>query len=202
MPNLKNFAKGETLTGNTSDASAITLKAGHGAKFPEPPFQAVYWNATDYPDAGDDPFVEVVQVMSISGDVLTVTRAQEDTVASSKNIAGKRYFIAATLTAGAMSEYLASAPIGGTWRLKDGKYWQIWDQGASVSGWRTMWLVDGQPVYGELDNAPSAEAGSLAFKIKNGVPYIYNVDSQKYQALFATGNTGQSQVTLGPEEDL
>ena len=201
MPNLKNFAQGQTLTGNTSDATAISLKAGQGVRFPEPPFQAVWWNETDFPNPANDDFREIVQVTGVSGDVLTVTRGQEDTVASSKNIAGKSYTIAAVVTAQIMSEFLTGSPSGGTFRIKDGKFLQIFDQGATVSGWRTMWLVDGQPVYGELDNGTSGEVGANSTRVRNGVFQVYNADTGKWHALFVTGDVGQAQVTLGPEED-
>lgn len=41
---------------------------------------------TNYPDPSDDPYVEIVRVTGISTDTLTVTRAQEGTSASNKNI--------------------------------------------------------------------------------------------------------------------
>lgn len=200
MANLKNFAKGETLAGNTADATAITLKSGHGARFPATPFQAIWWNVSDYPDASDDPFVEIVQVTSISGDVLTVTRAQESTVASSKNAAGKRYFISATITAGVMAEFMSASPAGGTFRIKDGTHLQVWDN--TDSAWRTMWLAGGQIVFGPADTSGSTTPGfSNAYRILNGVLQIYNQDTGKFHALFATGTAGSTQVTLGPQED-
>lgn len=99
LDNAKNFAKGTVFTGYTATDTSIVLSAGNGAKFPTPPFNAVWWNATDYPDPSDDPNVEIVRATAITTDTLTVTRAQEGTTATAKNIAGKTYKILAGLTA-------------------------------------------------------------------------------------------------------
>ncbi|MDR6305896.1 parallel beta-helix repeat protein [Nitrobacter vulgaris] len=55
------------------------------------PFNLVWYNATDFPDPSDDPYVEIVRCTARSTDVLTVERAQEGTSASIKDLAGKTY---------------------------------------------------------------------------------------------------------------
>ena len=54
-------------------------------------FNMVWWNATDYGDSTEDPLKEIVRVTARTGDVLTVSRAQEGTSAVAHNIAGKTY---------------------------------------------------------------------------------------------------------------
>jgi hypothetical protein len=99
MDNFKNFAKVTVSTGYDASATSIALTTGHGVKFPAPPFNATWWNSTDYPDPSDDPNVEIVRVTAIVTDTLTVTRAQESISASTKNASGKTYRMVAGLTA-------------------------------------------------------------------------------------------------------
>lgn len=99
LDNAKNFAKVSLSAGYDAAAGSIVLLSGHGARLPSAPFNAVWWNYTDYPDPSDDPDVEIVRVTSVSTDTLSITRAQEGTVATAKNISGKTYKIIAGLTA-------------------------------------------------------------------------------------------------------
>jgi hypothetical protein len=99
LDNAKNFAKVTVSTGYDASATSIVLTTGHGAKLPTAPFNAVWWNSTDYPDPSDDPNVEIVRVTGISTDTLTVTRGQESISASTKNTGGKTYKMIAGLTA-------------------------------------------------------------------------------------------------------
>jgi len=95
----KNFAKVTVSTGYDAAATSIALTSGHGARLPDVPFNATWWNSTDYPDPGDDPNVEIVRVTARATETLTVTRAQESTSASTKNTASKTYSILAGPTA-------------------------------------------------------------------------------------------------------
>jgi hypothetical protein len=97
--NAKNFAKATVSTGYDAVATSIVLSSGHGAKLPTAPFNATWWNSTDYADPSDDPNVEVVRVTAISTDTLTVIRGQEGISASTKNTASKTYKMIAGLTA-------------------------------------------------------------------------------------------------------
>lgn len=103
MDAAKNFAKGTLLTGYDDTATSIQLNSGDGAKFPAAPFNAVWWNATDYPDPADDPSVEIVRVTAKSTDTFTITRAQEGTSAQTHNTEGKVYKLIAPLTAKAIN---------------------------------------------------------------------------------------------------
>ena len=99
MDNAKNFAKVTVDGGYDDTATSINLIAADGAKLPTAPFNAVWWNTTDYPDPADDPNKEIVRVTAIATDTLTVTRAQEGTAALEHQLEGKLYRMAAGLTA-------------------------------------------------------------------------------------------------------
>jgi len=114
MDAFKNFAKGIVSTGYDASAVSITLTAGHGARFPAAPFNATWWNASDYPDPSDDPNVEIVRVTNIATDTLTVIRAQEGISASTKNTAGKTYKLVAGLTAQSLNSDLRAKPTQGS----------------------------------------------------------------------------------------
>jgi len=109
----KNFAKATVSTGYNATALVIAVSAGHGAKFTgiTLPFLAVWWNFTDYADPSDDPGVEVISVTGITGDILTIARAQESTSASVKNVAAKTYKLHAGLTAGMWDGVSGSAVV-------------------------------------------------------------------------------------------
>ena len=98
-----NFGKATVYQGYSNIATIITLVSGDGAIFPDPSidgaFNLVWWNSTDYGDPTDDPNKEIVRCTSRSGDILTITRAQEGTTASIKNLSGKIYKIALSVTA-------------------------------------------------------------------------------------------------------
>lgn len=96
---VANFIQLTVSTGYGSSDSTIVLSSG-GSSLPNSgAFNAVWWNTTDYPNPVFDPNVEIVRVTSVSGNTLTITRAQEGTSASTKNTAGKTYSIMLGITA-------------------------------------------------------------------------------------------------------
>lgn len=99
MDNAKNFAKVIVSIGYDAAAVSIALSVGEGTKLPTAPFNAVWYNSTDYNDPTDDPKREIVRVTNNATDTLTITRAQEGTSATTKNDAGKIYKMIAGLTA-------------------------------------------------------------------------------------------------------
>lgn len=105
MDAIKNFAKAVVSDGNyDASATEIDVIAGHGDRLPVAPFNAIWWNATDYPDPSDDPGVEIIRVTAKSTDTLTITRAQEGTAAEDHNVAGKTYNLIAGMTARTITE--------------------------------------------------------------------------------------------------
>lgn len=100
MDAVKNFAKATVTDGNYDDTSTeIDVLTGHGSHFPTAPFNAVWWNASDYPDPSDDPNVEIIRVTDVDTDTLTISRGQEGTAAVEHNLPGKTYQLIAGLTA-------------------------------------------------------------------------------------------------------
>lgn len=97
-----NFAKSTLSAGYAAGVTSITLIAGGGAKFPAVPFNAVWWNASNYSDPADDPTVEIVRVTAIVGDVLTVTRGQEGTADQNHNTPGITYKLIEGITSSQM----------------------------------------------------------------------------------------------------
>lgn len=75
---FKNNAGSKLAGVLTSDATTITILTGTGANFPGISSDKDYFHATIVGDNGD---MEIVRVTAVSGDTLTVIRAQEDTVA-------------------------------------------------------------------------------------------------------------------------
>lgn len=102
----RNFLKQTLATGYSLSETAITLP--DATRFPNPDtdghFNLVWWNVTDYTDPTDDPNKEIVRVTAISGNIATITRGQEGTTATAKNLSGKTYQIALTLTKKTMDD--------------------------------------------------------------------------------------------------
>lgn len=110
LDQAKNFAKGTLSTGYDDNDTSFVLLTGDGDKFPDAPFNAVVYNATDYTDPSDAYHAgeaEIVRVTAKSTDTLTVTRAQENTAAINLNVGGKTYSMIAGLTARTINTALA-----------------------------------------------------------------------------------------------
>lgn len=97
-----NFGK-VTVSGTyTYLDTVIVLNANDGTRLPDPSigrYNLTWWNWTDYPDPADDPKREIVRVTIKSGDTITVSRHEEGTTATDKNIVGKTYKMILPLTA-------------------------------------------------------------------------------------------------------
>ena len=92
---VTNFANVEVSTTYNDIATSITLTAGEASIFPDPAvdgeFNVTWWDSFNYGEVFNDPNVEIVRVTAITGDVLTVTRAQEGTTASTKSTVDGEY---------------------------------------------------------------------------------------------------------------
>src|ERR1035441_1182208 len=108
----KNWAKANLSTGYATGDTSVVLVSGGGAKFPAAPFNAVWYNSTDYSNPGDDASAEIVRVTVISTDTLTITRAQESTSAANHNTAGKTYTLFAGPTAKLLTDILGISITG------------------------------------------------------------------------------------------
>jgi parallel beta-helix repeat protein len=97
MDPAANFAKSAVSTGYDETALTVTLESTDPnlSRWPDPAtvgaYNATWWDATTYADPADDPNVEIVRITAKSGAQLTVTRAQEGTVATAKDTSGSAY---------------------------------------------------------------------------------------------------------------
>lgn len=81
-----------TAPSPAGSGTTLTVASGQGTRFPTPPFNATAWPARTTPDPVN---AEIVRVTGITGDTLTIVRAQEGI--TSVNIAAG-YQVAATVT--------------------------------------------------------------------------------------------------------
>jgi len=112
LDSVGNFIQTQASTGYSSGATSITLQSGQGAILPAAPHNLIWWNSTDYPNPANDPNVEIVRITNISGDTLTISRAQEGTSASSKNTVGKTYSLVLGITAKMIGDIAAQTANG------------------------------------------------------------------------------------------
>lgn len=107
MDGIKNFAK-VTVDGLYEDTETeIDVIASDGVKLPDAPFNAVWWNATDYPDPSDDPSKEIIRVTDVTSDTLTIVRGQEGTDAVEHGGLGKTHKLIAGPTKKTIDDLIA-----------------------------------------------------------------------------------------------
>ncbi len=155
--------------------TSVQLVTGQGAILPNPgsqgDFNLVWYNDTDYPDPADDPDREIVRVTENSTDILTITRAQEGTTATAKNIAGKTYKMINALTAAVMAQIAAGIAAGSINFVDEEK----------VSGSGTSWILEDIPETGSVHlfikgSRSSVQAGDYTINGKNittALPWSY-----------------------------
>jgi hypothetical protein len=87
--------------GNTD--TIIALGTGQGTLLLNPAvvgaYNGVWYNSTDYPDIISDPYKEIIRVVAINGDSITILRGQENSGVFYHNTSGKVYQIAFGITA-------------------------------------------------------------------------------------------------------
>jgi hypothetical protein len=94
MDNFTNWAGFSVAIGCDAAATAIVLTTDPGAACPAAPASGWWWNSTDFDLPQEDPLREIVLLTARVGATLTVTRGQEGTTATVKNLAGKTYKLA------------------------------------------------------------------------------------------------------------
>lgn len=112
LDNTANFVQVQPSIGYNAGATSIVLVTGQGATLPAAPFQMIWYDATDYPNPTNDPNVEIVRVTGVTGDTITISRAQEGTSATAKNISGKTYNMVLGITAKMISDIAAQTANG------------------------------------------------------------------------------------------
>ena len=96
---VENFAKATLIQGYGVGSTTIVATTGQGARFPSTfPYRVTWYACSAYPAAVDDPNREIVLVTNRSSDTFTITRAQENTIASPHDTAATEYCIEQTLT--------------------------------------------------------------------------------------------------------
>lgn len=159
----RNFLKQTLSTGYSLSATAITLP--DASKFPNPAtdghFNLVWWNVTDYPDPADDPNKEIVRVTAISGNIATITRGQEGTTATAKNLSGKTYQIALALTKKVIDD------IDGTLESLAGDISNLETAITTIEGDITQIEGDLGVVEGDISSLQSGKQDNLGFTPEN-----------------------------------
>lgn len=180
MDQAKNFAKGSLSAAINDTDTSLTVQTGEGSKFPAAPFNAVIWNATDFPDPADDPFVEIVRVTSKSTDTFTVTRGQEGTSGITHNTEGKIYKLLAGPTAKLVNEHILPASITGD------------DWGVSVPGSLQIDAVDAVVINSGVQFRANPSAAGVVVDLAGGVAAMGDVDGNNTgAAISADDNTGR-----------
>jgi hypothetical protein len=104
LDGVANFINLTVSTGYDQNAYEIAVASG-GSSLPSAPFNMIWWNSMLYPSPDKDPDVEIVRVISIDGNVLTLENngtsrtPQEGTVASAKNTPNVTYSLMLGITA-------------------------------------------------------------------------------------------------------
>lgn len=100
MDAVKNF--GFSAVSALYDAAAVQITVANPERFPNPAtdgeFNLVWFNSIAYQHPAEDPYAEIVRVTAKSGSVLTITRAQESTLATAKNQTGASYSVMLAFT--------------------------------------------------------------------------------------------------------
>lgn len=196
---VTNFGKVTVSTVYTSTDLIVGLNTNEGLKLPDTSagkqFNLVWYNSTDYPDPSDDPNVEIVRCTTRTVDTLTITRAQEGTTASNKNIVNKIYKMVLSptkktiddigtehvkKTGDTMTGVLTQngTNLAGTaYRsqsfqnlLKNGDF-ERWDAGTSTSP--TGWLLGGGGALGIAREATEVKTGTYSAKLTFGTNDYY-----------------------------
>jgi hypothetical protein len=92
---VRSFVRCALASGVDEVSTTILLSTGQGSLLPDPAvegsFNLTLYNYTAYKDPAADPSMEIVRCTSISGDMLTIVRAQEGTAAKAHN-SGVSYY--------------------------------------------------------------------------------------------------------------
>jgi hypothetical protein len=138
LDSTANFVSVQASTGYNSSVTSIALQSGQGAKLPATPFNLVWWNSTDFPNPANDPSVEIIRVTGVTGDTLTISRAQEATSAANHNTGGKTYSLVLGITAKMIADIWVALGSGTP------------VENEVVTGSGTSWTLTNTPVSGSV----------------------------------------------------
>jgi hypothetical protein len=108
-----------------TSGTSLTVSAGHGVRFPTPPFNAVVWATGAIPTPAN---AEIVRVTNIVTDTLTIDREEESTTARTIIIGDQ---IAAAITAKTLTDIEALLDHGALPGLTDDDHTQYLKERAS-----------------------------------------------------------------------
>ena len=167
---VANFIKLTVSGGYDQNATSIVVVSG-GSLLPSPSFNLTYWNSTDFNDPSLDPNVEIVRVTNVSGNTLTISRAQEGTAASTKNTAGKTYSIMLGITAKMIADIAANLQ----------KPWHYVNVSGAINGFNTSFTISPAPFDANSVNLQIARQPQILgidYTISGGnITYIVPPDS-------------------------
>lgn len=175
-----NFGKALVSTGYDAAATTVILNVGHGQRFPSSgAFNLVWWNSTDYSDPADDPNVEIVRVTNRASDTLTITRGQENTLASTKDEDGKVYTMILAMTAKMIADLsAASAPTMHTLPLTGSG--TSFDSGTDVVG-ATSFILDTNS--GQFLGFEAAQNAGGSYSVSGHTITFYTAVPSAYNSL-------------------
>lgn len=135
---LVNFTEVIVSTGYDASATSVVLQAGEGVKLPEPSvygsYYGVWHDVTAQTLASGDANREWILINSLSSDTLTsITRAQQETSASTKNEVGHQYRISIVLSAAQMEKYNNLQNAGISRQAAVNSNFNVWSAGTSFS---------------------------------------------------------------------
>lgn len=192
----KNFAKVTVSTGYAAGAVTVVLASGHGAKLPQPStdneFNLVWWNNSDYGDPSDDPNKEIVRCTARTTDTLTVTRAQESTSDSLKNISGKTYRMALTITEKVIDDIIDNLGASSTINVNQASH------GFAVGDVLRSSGTDSEYAEAQADSSANAEVVGMITTVTDANNYIITTSGLIDTAAAVPNQTAGTVLFLDP----
>ncbi len=187
MPLDKNFSYSNVATAPSpaTSGTSLVVTAGHGTKFPTVPFQAVIWPAGSQPTTAN---AEVVTVTGVSTDTLTITRAQESSVARTVIIGDQ---IMAAITQSVLQNITPSGVIAAFAAAAAPTGWLLCN-GAAIS--RTTYAA----LFAIISTVYGVGDGSTTFNIPNlkgKVPVGLDASQTEFDALAEAGGAKTHTLT-------
>jgi hypothetical protein len=136
LDSVVNFSLLTLSQGYGASDTTIVLASG-GSSLPSAPFNATWWDSTDYPNPVNDPNVEIVRVTNVNGNILTIQRGAESATgggsASTKNNAGKTYSFMLGITAKMITDIGANLQ----------QPWKLVTVSGTINGINTVFTLNG-----------------------------------------------------------
>lgn len=186
----ENFAFGTLASTLAAAAVTLTMTAGHSLPTAAGTFQLVIWDSVTYPNASDDPNVEIVAASFDTGNAYDITRAQEST-SDVEHAAGQKVGLHYTAAVNVDDLDAANHPMarvtGSTFstvqHMQDIFHSAGWISGGAVTddGDGTITVAAGTGLIRATDSATvqmlyfdwAAESGANVALVDNDISYVY-----------------------------